>query len=35
MIALSRKNTKYDPIKSDIYALGMMLVEIVFKESIG
>jgi hypothetical protein len=30
-----RPNPKYDPIKTDVFALGLMLVEIVFKEELG
>ena len=29
-----RNNPKYDPLKADVFALGMMLVEVVFKEEL-
>jgi hypothetical protein len=37
MIALSQNRTtpKYDPLKADVFALGIMLVEIVFREELS
>ena len=34
MIALSqgRNNPKYDPIKADVFAFGIMLVDMIFKD---
>lgn len=30
-----RNNPKYDPLKADVFSLGMMLVEVVFKEELA
>ena len=37
MIAFSqgRQNPRYDAIKADVFALGIMLVEIIFQEQLG
>ena len=31
----NRSNPKYDPLKADVFSLGMMLVEIIFREELN
>ena len=37
MIAFSqgKNNPRHDPVKADMFALGIMLVEVIFKEELG